>query len=225
MFRRLGAPIDRRRRERAAAGERVVGVRAIALTKAATPRSRVGISGLPRRPPKFGLGRIHTPIFGWVHVVRTARIGVGWATLVIECVPLWIRSSYPSRRRRQERGCLQIERWPPNFLFLSDWSRQIINWTTRGFTFFHTFRNPSTTHRHGRGGQAGLEPLRVGRRDASPVSPAAARRRATTTMRDRGSHGGGLGGPGGLLLSRRALQVYAFLFVNTLIFVMRSQWM
>jgi hypothetical protein len=46
-------------------------------------------------------------------------------------------------------------------------------------------------------------------------------------MRDR--HGGGSlpGGPGGggLLFSRRALQVYAFLFVNTLIFVMRSQWM
>lgn len=42
-------------------------------------------------------------------------------------------------------------------------------------------------------------------------------------MRD--SHAGGLGGPGGLLFGRRALQVYAFVFVNTLIFVMRSQWM
>ncbi len=43
-------------------------------------------------------------------------------------------------------------------------------------------------------------------------------------MRDR--HGAGQGGlDGGLLFSRRALQLYAFLFVNTLIFVMRSQWM
>lgn len=40
-----------------------------------------------------------------------------------------------------------------------------------------------------------------------------------------GLGGGGPGAGGGLLFSRRALQIYAFLFVNTLIFVMRSQWM
>ena len=45
-------------------------------------------------------------------------------------------------------------------------------------------------------------------------------------MIPRGGHGhGGHGAAGGLLFSRRALQVYLFLFVNTLIFVMRSQWM
>jgi hypothetical protein len=40
-----------------------------------------------------------------------------------------------------------------------------------------------------------------------------------------GGLGGGPGAGGGLLFSRRALQIYAFLFVNTLIFVMRSHWM
>lgn len=41
--------------------------------------------------------------------------------------------------------------------------------------------------------------------------------------RSLGSSGPEAGG--GLLLSRRAIQIYAFLFINTLIFVMRSQWM
>lgn len=41
--------------------------------------------------------------------------------------------------------------------------------------------------------------------------------------RSLGSSGPQAGG--GLLLSRRAIQIYAFLFINTLIFVMRSQWM
>ncbi|GAB5029578.1 glycolipid 2-alpha-mannosyltransferase [Nannochloropsis oceanica] len=40
--------------------------------------------------------------------------------------------------------------------------------------------------------------------------------------RSLGSSGPEAGG--GLLLSRRAIQIYAFLFINTLIFVMRSQW-
>lgn len=91
------------------------------------------------------------------------------------------------------------------------------------------FLNPFTgTGGTDGGSRAGLGlRARVGEEAASRLDPAAAET-TTTTMRDRGGgggHAGGLGGPGGLLLSRRALQVYAFLFVNTLIFVMRSQWM